>query len=449
MTLCPFLLFLLAPCAAVATEAKAFVQKGAASADFIRSLDEQGAWYARVKDSVYYTLPSNSGDRPRGFYYALGSSDALTDAAKDRLVARDGPVHIFHLPQGTSMLQTFRKTGKAAKNRRNTISDLQLMRRGDDPFPLMTLSNTYVNPLNAAQQQTENSMVKKISENKIMDNLREIVALGDGSTRTRSHENAAATRAAVNHLERKLTSFGYTTCIQTFRKSGQNYTNIIGLKQGSSADTVTLGAHYDSRPFTGLAPGADDNGSGVATALAIAEAFQSEQMSSKKSVYVVFFAGEEAGLIGSNEFVRALTSSQLPSKCTPSSSSSTFLQTEKTPNHKALILDEVGWKSPNMQKTTINLESYDSSVDVLQNLAHASNLHNGDRLKVIHSNNPFGSDHMSFLNQRMQAVLTINGDDEAYPHYHKSTDSIDKVNGAMMEAVGIMNLAALVRLANQ
>jgi len=35
---------------------------------------------------------------------------------------------------------------------------------------------------------------------------------------------------------------------------------------------VTLGGHYDSRPFEGLAPGAVDNGSGAAAVLTIAKA---------------------------------------------------------------------------------------------------------------------------------------------------------------------------------
>merc|ERR1740123_524815 len=93
-------------------------------------------------------------------------------------------------------------------------------------------------------------------------------------------------------------------------------------------------------------------------------------------------------------------------------------------------MDEVGWVSHNRgyEREMVNLESYDWTSEVMQHLAASSRDHNGDSLEVVHSSNPFGSDHMSFLERGMKAVLVINGDDEAYPNYHMSSDTIDNVN---------------------
>merc|ERR1719221_2030221 len=95
----------------------------------------------------------------------------------------------------------------------------------------------------------------------------------------------------------------------------------------------------------------------------------------------------------------------------------------------------------------VNLESFDSTTEVMQHLTASSHDHNGDTLQVVHSGNPFGSDHMSFLNRDIPAVLTINGDDEAYPDYHKSSDTIEKVTPSYAAKIAKMNAGALLRIA--
>jgi len=68
-------------------------------------------------------------------------------------------------------------------------------------------------------------------------------------------------------------------------------------------------------------------------------------------------------------------------------------------------------------------------------------------LDVIHLDKPFGSDHMSFNKRQIEAVLTINADDEAYDHYHKSTDTIQNVNFDYAVKIARMNMGTLIRMA--
>ncbi|MDI6767414.1 MAG: M20/M25/M40 family metallo-hydrolase [Bacteroidota bacterium] len=86
--------------------------------------------------------------------------------------------------------------------------------------------------------------------------------------------------------------------------------NIIGLLEGSDStmknEYLVIGAHLDhvgSQAGEIYAPGANDNASGSAAVLEIAEAFVKGKIKPKRSIIFVLFASEELGLIGSKYFV--------------------------------------------------------------------------------------------------------------------------------------------------
>ena len=45
------------------------------------------------------------------------------------------------------------------------------------------------------------------------------------------------------------------------------------------------------------------------------------------------------------------------------------------------------------------------------------------QLAVITSTNPFGSDHVPYINAGVRTALAIDNDWDLYPHYHRSTDT--------------------------
>ena len=82
--------------------------------------------------------------------------------------------------------------------------------------------------------------------------------------------------------------------------------NVIGERLGESApdEIVIIGGHYDSAsevPYE-LAPGAEDNGSGAACAMAAARAFK--ELSFGRTVRYIAFGAEEEGCIGSRAYAR-------------------------------------------------------------------------------------------------------------------------------------------------
>jgi hypothetical protein len=85
--------------------------------------------------------------------------------------------------------------------------------------------------------------------------------------------------------------------------------NIAGYVEGSDPklrnECVVVGGHFDhtGRHMGLLFPGADDNASGSATVMAVAQAFARLGIKPKRSVAFVLFGGEELGLQGSTYFV--------------------------------------------------------------------------------------------------------------------------------------------------
>lgn len=80
--------------------------------------------------------------------------------------------------------------------------------------------------------------------------------------------------------------------------------NVLGWVKGKSSKWVVVGAHYDHLGRMGsdaIFPGANDNASGVAMMLSLADRFSKNKP--KYNMLFVAFAGEEAGLVGSEWFV--------------------------------------------------------------------------------------------------------------------------------------------------
>jgi aminopeptidase YwaD len=81
--------------------------------------------------------------------------------------------------------------------------------------------------------------------------------------------------------------------------------NVVAEKTGTGQGVVVLGAHYDTVPGV---QGANDNGSGTAAILAIAEELAGQNL--PFTVRFIAFGSEELGLRGSAHYVDSLTENQ-------------------------------------------------------------------------------------------------------------------------------------------
>jgi len=99
-----------------------------------------------------------------------------------------------------------------------------------------------------------------------------------------------ALEAAAIYLHDSLQAMGYTVTEGGYGVAGRQVTNLEALLVGRDreAGDVVIGAHYDS--VLG-APGANDNGSGVAAVLELARLFKEQKL--RRTIRFVLFVNEE------------------------------------------------------------------------------------------------------------------------------------------------------------
>ena len=93
----------------------------------------------------------------------------------------------------------------------------------------------------------------------------------------------------------------------TVSETRQSY-NVVASTAGGRSDRVVLaGAHTDS---TVDGPAINDDGSGVALLLGMAQAFEDQDIAPRNQVRFGFWGAEESGLLGSENYAAGLTSAE-------------------------------------------------------------------------------------------------------------------------------------------
>ena len=192
--------------------------------------------------------------------------------------------------------------------------------------------------------------------------------------------------------------------------------NVIGMLEGSDPalkdQAIVIGAHYDhlghgdhyGSLYTGndlkIHYGADDNASGTAGVLELAQKFASEKETLKRDMIFMLFSGEEAGLLGSNYFVNSDKFKSLDISAMINMDMIGRLSENK------LIIYGIG-SSP-MWETTISSINTDYNFDI-------SYVQAG-----------FGrSDHSNFYINDIPSIHVFSG---THSDYHSPTDTYDKIN---------------------
>lgn len=187
--------------------------------------------------------------------------------------------------------------------------------------------------------------------------------------------------------------------------------NVVAYLEGNSDKTVFVGAHFDHLGYGEYgnsryigAPqihnGADDNASGVAMMLALAQRLEKNKKELKHNYVFIAFSAEELGLLGSKAFVN----SELFDKYNP-----TYM----------MNFDMVGRLNEENELGiygTGTSTAWDSLITFLDTSAFAIN------------RNPSGmgsSDHTSFYLNKVPSIHLFTGSHE---DYHKPTDDEDKIN---------------------
>src|SRR5207248_2433790 len=129
----------------------------------------------------------------------------------------------------------------------------------------------------------------------------------------RDGDNKRAVRALASELE-AIGGGRLAVRLTQFLHRGITLQNVEAELRGQSPELVLVTAHLDSTAANdpdfdeahGAAPGADDDGSGIAAVLAIAEQLVALSAAGRlaRTVRFVFFNAEEEGLVGSRIYAR-------------------------------------------------------------------------------------------------------------------------------------------------
>ena len=225
--------------------------------------------------------------------------------------------------------------------------------------------------------------------------------------------NSADLKKALLTYKRPLSfplhsQFNYSVESRHF-PNGVGY-NVVAIVQGSALakECIVIGGHFDHNGLHQglLFPGADDNASGSAVVMEIAEAFAKLKQPPKRSVLFILFGGEEMGLKGSTYFAE-----HLPEPFQKVDAMFNFDMTGEGDGTEVSL----GVKTSEMKKA---LESADEYVHTLRDTVEIRNV--GVR----------GSDFAPFfLKGVVCASFFSNG-----PHlaYHKTGDTIYRINPDIM-----------------
>jgi hypothetical protein len=230
--------------------------------------------------------------------------------------------------------------------------------------------------------------------------------------------------------------------------------NVVAILEGSDPvlknEYVAVGAHYDhvgmragSAPGDKIYNGADDDGSGTVSVMAMAEALSHSPVRPKRSVLFIWHTGEEKGLWGSQYFTEHPTvplasiitqlnidmigRSKREGDINPANRSLTGPNEIYVIGSK-MMSTELGQLSEAVNKSYLNLSFnylYDDPKDPNRFF--------------------FRSDHFNYARKGIPIIFYFDGEHE---DYHKTGDSPDKIDYEKMQRVARTIYVMLLELAN-
>ena len=229
---------------------------------------------------------------------------------------------------------------------------------------------------------------------------------------------------ASKYLFDTYASFGYAPEYQWFSPpdalDGRTANVIATLKGTVNPELVyVVSSHYDS---VEVGPGADDDSSGTAALLETARLLAKQPQPA--TIVFASFTGEEAGLLGSREFVRRAVAEKLRVK-------------------GALNNDMIGWTNDNRLDDTIRYSN-----PGIRDVQHAA---------AMQFSNLITYDALYYKNTDAHAYYDAYGDIVGgigsypvlgSPHYHQPHDTLDTVNHQLVTEVARTTTATLMLLAS-
>lgn len=373
-----------------------------------RTLDEEGGGWVRLGNTLFVFSANNTwGGIARKMGHGRLSTGGKVKKRDLHLVIQKGRIFQKENPDVPVLLDKGRYLiVEISKSEARQITKSQGPCFHFEPLHKNSIAFEIREPGKASSKRTElvDDLVSELDQSTFEHSLNQFVSYPTRYSTSNEY------RQAAEWARDTLSQFGFETSEMTISVDGGSSLNIIASKQGTSpnAGVILVTAHLDSinhadGPLS-PAPGADDNASGSAGLITLAQAVSTHSF--KHDIKFILFGGEEQGLLGSTQFVDRLDAA------------------ERARVLSVLNMDMIG--SLNAMPQSVLLESNSSNQSLIDALAEAAATYSD--LEVQVSLKPFGSDHMPFLDANIPAILTIEGADNANDAIHSAQDTADRVN---------------------
>lgn len=264
--------------------------------------------------------------------------------------------------------------------------------------------------------------VNETNEETFVGAVESLTQIEDRSSRGLSRQPSSGNLQAQEYLLNRLKSYGLEPQLHCYYEStfGKEC-NVVAVKSGAEgAKSILVQAHFDDVGYKNA--GADDNASGSSALLTMSEMIASSHF--EKNIYLLFTNGEETGLNGSRAFVKKLKKEgQLSSL------------------EWTLNMDMVGYNKNGIFEIETNKE-YKSEAEWMATMAHQYT-----QLTPEITIPAWGSDHETFLRERIPSFLTIEDWQTKTPCYHRPCDKKETLNIEYAMQIIRLNLALVAEKA--
>jgi len=281
------------------------------------------------------------------------------------------------------------------------------------------INATDIYELSDCMNQDIIDIINQVNKSLVSKYLEELVEFGPRYTGTESCNNAA------HYLYGEFEKLNLDVYYDEWKYIEYQCKNVVATFKGYNPNSnaiIIICAHYDT---TKTSPGANDDGSGVATMLAIANICS--KYSFNHTIRFIAFSGEEVGTYGSHDYAKKA-----------------YYREENI--IAVLNLETFGYTSDEGKELFILKTAR------TEWLSHFSNdiaekyyqFHNLNLIEI--GNRP--CDHQAFLDFGYDAVQYVQLNRDDYP-LHTPEDSFDKINFSYLTNVTKLILAIAVELANK
>ena len=252
---------------------------------------------------------------------------------------------------------------------------------------------------------------------------------------SRATESGESIKKATRYFGNYLAARNLTVEYPQWTSDDYSGTNVIGTKTGKTKprEIVLVTAHIDTEPAAGRSPGADDDASGVAAVMLIADLTSRQDFD--RTIRFATFSGEEQGLLGSDAYAR-----------------------QAAKNDETIVavynMDMISWnKNSNVAEIHTRIPSnpgYEGDMEIANVFTNVVSKYDlsGDITPVVLSDGEELSDQASFWEQGYPGIWALeDGNNDFNPHYHSPDDLHEKMNMKYYTAYVKASTATVAHLA--